>query len=83
VKRRLQVQATNDATARTRRSLGNSCLDGNKVEGGSLSIIGIEEFDFTEALPPTLELFSVRRFITTLSRVTLNFTNFIYISDKR
>jgi hypothetical protein len=78
VKRRLQVQATNDATARTSRNLGNSCLDGNKVEGGSLSIIiGIEEFDFTEALPPTLELFSVRRFITTLSRVTLNFTTFI------
>jgi len=58
VKRRLEDQATNDATERTRRSLGNSCFDGSKFGGGSLSIIGIDDFDFTP-----LELFSLRLFI--------------------
>lgn len=56
VKRRLEDQATNDATVRTRRSLGNSCFDGSKFGGGSLSII--DDFNLT-----SLELFPLRRFI--------------------
>ena len=49
VKKRLQKQATRVEMARTRRSLGKSCLEGSKSRGGSIPIgisDGDDVFDF-------------------------------------